>query len=148
MNESESAWVAGIFEGEGTVYQSGRASPQASVTMTDEDIIQKWADLTGARVAGPYQYREGTKPFWRAGLWGWEPLADLYATMRPWLGSRRTAKFEEVLSGRPIKVVDTSSCGNTTPASGVGKVRHQRRGEATCGTCKAAAAEYARLRRA
>lgn len=113
MTESEIAWAAGLFEGEGTVYakrtRSGRQWHAALfVTSTDRDVVEKFAHLVGASIyerptesAGHY----GKLPVFTARINQSErslEIADLFA---PWLGERRLDQIAEakrrVLSSLP-----------------------------------------------
>src|ERR1700679_2626097 len=58
VSEIEIAWLAGLLEGEGNfgfnwnAIRSGK-SPRIRISMTDEDILQRVADLIG-RITGNY----------------------------------------------------------------------------------------------
>jgi hypothetical protein len=113
LPDVDRAWLAGLFEGEGSVHvhrQKGRseASPRAQLITTDEDVARKFHQLTGER-AGFYYYdgHPSTKPHWKPQyrwvLLGFNPVNDLFNLIGPWLGERRTAKFEEVLREAPLR---------------------------------------------
>ena len=41
LEDYQWAYLAGIFEGEGSVYINKRGYPQLSIAMTDEDVVSK-----------------------------------------------------------------------------------------------------------
>ena len=101
------AWAAGLFEGEGSIlfgYPKGRTDkrPRFSVTLTttDIDVLQKFAAVVkNGNIRGPYNYNNPVhKPFW---VWTWCGIKAIYwlrDNFEPFLGNRRRAKLEEVLS--------------------------------------------------
>jgi hypothetical protein len=97
----EWAWVAGVFEGEGSISHSpANNSASLVVTMTDKDVIDSIARLTGVgTVNGPYlDKRRESKPIWR---WTCTRQADFRVVaekMLPWLHDRRSARLNHVLS--------------------------------------------------
>ena len=91
-----------MFEGEGHV--SWNVGWRMSVSMTDEDIVRRWADVTGARVRGPYVTRRPTgapgKPIMTAHI-GRDPhVRAVMEKFVPWLGERRVAQYETALARR------------------------------------------------
>lgn len=95
--QTEVAWAAGIFEGEGsfsthTVY--GKAYPRASVEMNDEDIVRRYHEIVGV---GTLLQRK--RPDLRyisvvQDIAGFRTLVDL---LEPWLGIRRRAKAQQII---------------------------------------------------
>jgi hypothetical protein len=62
LTDVEVAWIAGLLEGE------GHFAPKAIiVNMTDRDVLERLAALTGGRLNGPYTYknRPTSKPYYR-----------------------------------------------------------------------------------
>lgn len=106
LSLSDRAWIAGIFEGEGCIQaQWGRnkteVSARATVAMTDKDVVLKLHHLTG-KYGRFYCYRPPSfKEYWKDQyswvLIGHRPVRDLFILLEPWLGKRRTAKFEDVI---------------------------------------------------
>jgi hypothetical protein len=98
--EEEIAWAAGLFEGEGCIYQGRGGILGTRLTSTDEDIPVRFCQIVrGGKVYGPYRNtkRDGhsRKPFW---VWVGESV-DAPETLRlifPWLGPRRRAKAREL----------------------------------------------------
>lgn len=92
------AWAAGLFEGEGCVgLNKGhtRALPTARhiyarITMTDEDVVRKFAKIMNWRVYGPYNHGKAHhKSQWATMASNFEQVQAMVAMFWPWLGSRR-----------------------------------------------------------
>jgi LAGLIDADG-like domain len=98
ITPSQAAWLAGVFEGEGTFSVDGLA-----ISMTDRDIIERLQTLTG--VGGIYatnaRSRSNRKPCWRWGVYN-KPHRDWVLNMMwPWLGERRRQRVSELWADRP-----------------------------------------------
>ena len=102
--DQEIAWAAGLFEGEGSfVARRKQNTPKmyfsAHVVMTDEETVRRFHEVVGLGIVnGPYTYgKPEWKPSWR---WnGYGPAGKQVAEMlRPFLGSRRTQRLDEILS--------------------------------------------------
>lgn len=109
-SNEEIAWLAGIFEGEGSW-----SGTQLALSMTDRDIVERVAALLGSKVNGPYETRRRVgpdeyvstrrdgkgsyKPAWRTTMRRAETLSALVPRLWPWLGSRRRAQILERLPG-------------------------------------------------
>ncbi|GAB3763755.1 LAGLIDADG family homing endonuclease [Microlunatus parietis] len=99
----EIAWLAGILEGEGSFYlQRDRGIylyPRVVVSMTDEDVIQRVADLFGAKI-----YKVPVSPRYPARKQQWRAVATgqravrLMKEIRPLMGKRRGAKIDEIIA--------------------------------------------------
>lgn len=104
----ELAWVAGVFEGEGTfTYRTypgtGRKQITMRVVMTDLDVITRLQTFTGmGNVYGPYQSKvlkkDGTlrKPSYHWAITKQSDIVALGEALYPWFGERRKAKFDEI----------------------------------------------------
>jgi hypothetical protein len=98
--EEEVAWAAGLFEGEGCIYERPGGGIGTRLTSTDEDIPLRFCEIVrGGKVYGPYRNTErdgySRKPFW---VWVGESV-DALETLRlifPWLGKRRRARAREL----------------------------------------------------
>lgn len=101
MTEAEIAWLAGIIEGEGSIYWDKRSknSVRISVSMTDEDVVRRIHALVGVgavsvktrpTVTGKLVYR------WDAGHK--LEVRPLLVSVRPWMGLRRGAKIDEAIA--------------------------------------------------
>lgn len=100
------AWVAGIIEGEGSfivekrrigkyatrLYVSGRIT----VNMTDQDVIERLAELCGGNVTYEPQKAPNRKDQWRWTFRQYENLKVLCDLLRPWMAVRRTAQMDHM----------------------------------------------------
>src|SRR5712691_5575847 len=66
ISAAEVAWVAGILEGEGCWTQRRATKPRwwVAVRMTDKDIIERLAEVTGIGRVTPAPSRRGHKMAW------------------------------------------------------------------------------------
>ena len=99
MNETDIAWAAGLFEGEGCIglnRTNGRSYPQLQINLTDADVIRRFQRIVGGTLNGPYS-TQGHKDRW---VWAANGLhaRRVLATLAPFLGERRTARMAEVLA--------------------------------------------------
>jgi hypothetical protein len=89
--ETDVAWAAGLFEGEGSVYaenQSGRRYLRFCLSSTDEDVIRRFAEIVGVgKVYGPYAGTNKVRFDWRTK--NAADAHDVAALLAPWLGRRR-----------------------------------------------------------
>jgi len=98
------AWLAALIEGEGTICISRdgkRLRPLLDIKMSDEDVVQRAAEIMGASVYGPYvgskraTYKHA-KPLYRTRLRD-EPARRIMRAIRPQMGVRRQAQIDKVL---------------------------------------------------
>src|SRR4051812_22686949 len=104
MTESEIAWAAGLFEGEGNIqfwrHPKGHAQIRLSLTSTDEDVVERFhAIVECGSTRGPYRRKNkpSYKPYW---VWSVQAFAELerVATLfEPWLGARRRQSLQEAI---------------------------------------------------
>lgn len=106
----ELAWVAGVFEGEGTLtYRTysgtGRKQITLRVVMTDKDIIERLCAITGVgHVYGPYVSKnlkkDGTsrKPSYQWAITKQPDVIEVIDALNEWFGERRQAKVTEIKS--------------------------------------------------
>jgi hypothetical protein len=105
MTDTQIAWLAGLFEGEGSFYvntirKRGKVYryPCAAIKMTDEDVVVRVKELFGS---GTLQARQPKllhlKQHWTWRIIGHEQVSRLYHMLSPYLGKRRLAKGREVL---------------------------------------------------
>lgn len=108
MNEAQTAWVAGVVEGEGCFLLAKRPSGSfqlwVKVNMTDGDIILRLAETTGVgNTRGPVdvnKYNTGAarrKPMYYWTVSKKDDVMWLLQELLPWLGERRSAKARELL---------------------------------------------------
>jgi hypothetical protein len=90
------AWLAGLFEGEGTVSINGR-SLTVRIGMTDNDVIGRAAELMRAKIYVRRRDRTHYKPVWTAQTKG-AVAAGVIMTLYPWLGIRRREQARVALA--------------------------------------------------
>jgi len=106
-SESEIAWAAGLFEGEGSVILTKWGRIKLQMKLTDQDVLEHFRHIMGGVINGPYQYNVPGKPP-RKRFWLWSvtgPKAnDACILLEPWLGKRRRERMEQLrLTERSLK---------------------------------------------
>jgi hypothetical protein len=102
-------WAAGLFEGEGSMTNSGGCL-DVRLKMTDEDVVRRFEEVVGyGTVYGPYNYEYGDgikrKPHWVWVALSYDAL-EVLDLLWAWLGQRRRgqplaiAPIEAILLGR------------------------------------------------
>lgn len=94
ITQEETAWLAGIFEGEGYTGAVG-SCPVVTIEMTDFDVIDRIYGIVGKGTLRDRQ-EENCKASRRWYLGGADAAVFLLL-IRPWLGERRSGKVDEVL---------------------------------------------------
>lgn len=124
MTEIDTAWLAGLLEGEGS-FMWHMPSPTISLHMTDRDVVERVSLIFGRRLRGPYRHKNPKhKPYWCASLGGPKAL-ELMTTILPRMGERRTKQINAV--------IDTYLAYSPPTRVGfAGKPFHRARAWATC----------------
>lgn len=97
----EWAWAAAVFEGFGTVTTlNGGRDLRLALHLTERDLAERYADIVGARLLGPYPGRQTAggatrRPSFRCNLNGRYALAALQY-MWAWLGTGTRARVVEL----------------------------------------------------
>ena len=104
-SETEIAWAAGLFEGEGSITQS-RGIVHARLKMTDELVVRRFDEVVRyGQVYGPYnyQYSDGfvRKPFWVWVATEYDAL-EVLEMLWPRLSDRR---HDQALARAPIEAI-------------------------------------------
>ena len=97
------AWFAGLYEGEGSVLvESTRLAPRLRIDMTDRDVLERAAVMTGGRIHGyESKTRQELHPQWKPAYSlvvngpaaiGW--LMTIYSL----LGMRRRAQIRKAVN--------------------------------------------------
>jgi hypothetical protein len=149
MSTPEVAYVAGLFEGEGTVGHWG--SVMCAVSMTDLEPLERLERTLGGKISGPYHHPSGHKSHWRWYLVGAEQVRDVFEQLRPWLSPRRVTQFQDALDSwdRRVRKVQVRPAGpDCGRASNAGYAAHIKKKEAPCERCRKAHREAARGYRA
>lgn len=104
---TETAWAAGLFEGEGCLYlepQSQRRpnarTARLSLVSTDEDAVQRFHSIVGVGTVNVQRHneRQGHKRQWRWQAGAKRDVEDVLRKFLPWLTQRRLTKAEELLA--------------------------------------------------
>lgn len=96
MSATEIAWVAGLLEGEAT-FQSSRGRKMIHVTMTDRDVLDMLALVTGVGSIYTLRKRERCKQAYKWVI-GWQSTsASLVTAIYPWLSARRRVQAAGLL---------------------------------------------------
>ena len=99
MNEIETAWAAGLYEGEGCVSvarSKGGYFPVMAVGMTDEDIVRRFHVMVGFGNVGVVTRPHGWKTIYKWQSAQFVPIQALLCQFWPYLGIRRRAQFGRV----------------------------------------------------
>jgi hypothetical protein len=119
----DTAWAAGLFEGEGCVYakpDKGRVRIAVSLDSCDEDVLRRFADVVGVgRVYGPYNHSRGTKPYWKWKATGPENVRQVYRLVGPELGERRRAAFSTAFRTHRLQPAPRRRGGDSNPGDGL-----------------------------
>lgn len=99
-------WLAGLLEGEGAfmVTKQGQ-QPRLVVSMTDEDVIARVAEMWGTAVVPLKPQKAHHKPAFKASIYGRRAL-EWMLRLRPLLGERRRARIDEIQAAwvdRPVR---------------------------------------------
>jgi len=143
-SDVERAWLAGMYEGEGSLVAVKRPQrrsiyPSLSVYSTDLDVVQKFGRLVGfGKIHGPYWQRLATKPIWRWNANGWCSIRTFLLLVGEHLCMRRRNRFDEVLSQDPDLTM-SQTCGSDSQR---GYMQHIRAGESPCRGCRRAHAAH------
>lgn len=103
MTESETAWIAGLLEGEGSFIlrpgTSGRRSGlRVSLEMCDEDVVRRAAALSPSKSRVRSRFRqEGWSTTFQL-HWGGKEAETLMRAVLPYMGERRSTKIKECLN--------------------------------------------------
>jgi len=104
MNTLETAWLAGLLEGEGYFSFSlrkttGAKYPCITLSMTDEDVVRKAASVMGTGVTERYPETwkaKGWSKQWRTRAYG-EKALEILTQIRPYMGNRRGSVIDDII---------------------------------------------------
>jgi hypothetical protein len=106
MSWDDLAWAAGLFEGEGcfTCDRSqgadGHVTVRASLAMTDEQVVRRFARVIGFGNVNERARRGELKTIWEWSTCGDRHIALLFELIGRWLSDRRLARLEELQAER------------------------------------------------
>lgn len=96
MTELETAWLAGLLEGEGSFTSAnGTNGARVSIDMTDLDTLERAHKIMGGKLYGP-RNRGNNKPIWQLVAQGDEAVAVMQSVL-PYMSKRRTEKIKSLL---------------------------------------------------
>ena len=104
MSEAEWAWVAGLFEGEGTVgaYSvdtSNRLYIKIRISMSDESPPAQAQQFTGLGILCSYiSSRQDAKRMYEWRVSGIEQVTEVYSRLSPYLSHRRIEQFQKAIT--------------------------------------------------
>ena len=95
--ESELAWAAGFFDGEGCTSATKmggsprfptRRYPLIGIAQVDRAVLDRFRDAVGfGKVTGPYEKKNpNARPQYRYSIQGFVPVTTVMARLWPWLG--------------------------------------------------------------
>ena len=91
LPEADIAWFAGWLSADGSIYTTdSRARPAIRFCLTDRDPLDRFSEMFGNRVCGPFEQSSaafGTKPIYEWKISGSKAVAILERCM-PWLSKR------------------------------------------------------------
>jgi hypothetical protein len=100
VEETEIAWAAGFFDGEGSSFAVGPGKRlQMKVNQVDPRPLLRFQAAVGGDVRGPYK-----KPNPNSNdYWNWQPSLrkahEVYALLRPYLSPPKIQQAEKVIEG-------------------------------------------------
>ena len=93
------AWAAGLFEGEGCFTLTYGKNLQATLKMTDKDVVERFQSVIGfGTIKRQEGERVGYKPQYKWCVGSFEKVQALAAMLWPWLHTRRRTKIVEVIT--------------------------------------------------
>tara|TARA_R100000234_G_C4833456_1_gene107915 strand:+ start:138 stop:476 length:339 start_codon:yes stop_codon:yes gene_type:complete len=103
--ETDVAWAAGLFEGEGCITDDKKKYRRLQLSMTDEDVMEKFVRIVNyGRLNGPYIpgkpgfRRAKHKPFWYWSVGRRSEVLRILKMFIPYFGQRRSQKAIEAIS--------------------------------------------------
>jgi hypothetical protein len=110
------AWVAGLFEGEGSVIVSpgpGKACQRRlDITNTEQDILEQAIEFSGlGRVIADQARRPGWKQrlYWT--VTAWREIEEVANRLYPFLGRRRRRRIADLFDHAPAYVMELAADG-------------------------------------
>lgn len=140
MNElTQWAWLAGIFEGEGTIAFCGKSGVMVRIGMTDKDVIDTIHRLYPAPSKWLIETKHRIKPLYMWQIADRDDCRDFLGHVMPYLHARRRARAEAALqrleSNRGAKSKRTV-CPLGHPLSGDNLYIAATTGSRSCRACR------------
>ena len=105
--ETDVAWAAGLFEGEGCITDDKKKYRRLQMNMTDEDVMKKFVRIVDyGNLKGPHLPRKRMeenpsgkrKPFWYWGVGKRSEVLRILKMFIPYFGKRRSQKAIEAIN--------------------------------------------------
>ena len=113
--ETDWAWAAGLFEGEGSISFVGKNSVRLQMSLTDEDVLRKFHSVVSCGSIVKMGWYEPTKK--QAYLWRSahkQKVTYILIKFIPYLGTRRGEKaLQSLLRLENCRDVSVSKIGET-----------------------------------
>lgn len=98
MRDVDAAWLAGLIEGEGCLYQgtaNGRPRFELSVSMVDEDVIRRAHEVSGVGYVAFYDRANvpNASDQWKWRVGKRDEIRAVVDAVLPLMGNRRATKF-------------------------------------------------------
>lgn len=100
--DTEVAYLAGVFDGEGWITRANGQGIRVGVQMTDKDILDRFVAAFGGNLYGP-QNRPNRKPIYQWWVQAREDVWRFLDAVAPFLGERRKARIKELADLRVSK---------------------------------------------
>lgn len=149
LTPAEVAWLAGIYEGEGTCSITRGRAIRVEIVMTDQDIVDRIQDLTGLGSVRSLSLRgEKHKQAWRWSIGSADAVAFLEAIML-WLGERRKGRaIAAITNWKTNRKQSTSSDTECVRGHVYDGVHNRRTKYGTCHLCNLEASRRYREKKA
>lgn len=139
MEQWEIGWIAGIFEGEGSITFTGRNGVRVSLGSTDGDVVETLHRLFPVNGVYRYEKKNRIKPLY---VWRADDKRNVEKFLRlvlPFLHSRRKAKAEAALvrlQNNPGARPSRTHCLRGHPLSGDNVRVDDKTRARSCWTCR------------
>lgn len=140
------AWASGLFEGEGSCgLLGGQRQPVAQLSMTDEDVVERFARIVGRGAVHSYRSNQRTthggqrKQQWRWSVQSAEDVGHVLGLLWPFLGERRKEQAYYVMERCGSIGDERGFCKNGHDLSdSTHCYLHRKTGKRHCRTCRTA----------
>lgn len=97
IDEATIAWFTGWLCADGCILNVGKGRPAIKFTLTDIDPLDKFAEMFGGSVSGPFPATGlGVKDRYEWRISGWK-VAAVIGRVRPWLSHRYAERADKAL---------------------------------------------------
>lgn len=140
MKDTEIAWLAGLFEGEGCINFQGKNCVRLDLGSTDEDVIRKLLETVGVGKVQLDKLKENRKPFFRWILSVKADVIEVLMQIYPYMGERRAARIDEAF--KRLEKNKGINLPITNHGTRAGYRKEIYRGLEPCELCRAALLQY------